>query len=76
MSVELRAGDQPLTLETTGDGSVRTQVGPASQPNVTIEGDGPTILKLLMDKITLRDARAAGVRYAGDPKVLRRLQRK
>ncbi|MDE3153923.1 MAG: transcriptional regulator [Acidobacteriota bacterium] len=70
--VELRPGGEPITLETVGDGSVRTRIGATGHADATLEGPPQVVLHLLTRKVTLSAARKRGVRLHGDPKVLRR----
>jgi len=75
-SIEIRADDQPLTITTVGDGSVRARPGTTSNPDAVIEGQPAIILDLLTKKISLHAARRRGLKYDGDPNVLRRVQRR
>jgi len=70
--VGLRAGEELVTLETVGDGSVRVQSGQAGDPDARIEGTPQQVLALLTGKLKLAEAQAHGLRYEGDVKVLRR----
>ena len=71
--IELRTGDQCMTMETV-DGGVRPCAGVAA-PDAVISGAPRLILALLAGKLRLSDACAAGLRYEGKPGVLRRVQR-
>jgi DNA-binding HxlR family transcriptional regulator len=73
IKIELRAGDQPMAVETI-DGSVRTRVGRVDHPDAVVTGTPQLIAALLVGKLTLAQARAAGVQFKGDPEALRRLQ--
>ena len=70
--IGLRAGGELVTIETVGDGSVRVQSGKASDPDAAIEGMPHLILALLTGKTSLANAKAKGLRYSGDVKVLSR----
>jgi|SRR5579859_1580108 len=70
--IGLRAGDEVVTVETVGDGSVRVQSGNAANQDARIEGTPQLILALLTGKASLADAQAKGLRYEGHVKVLRR----
>lgn len=72
IKIGLRAGDEIATLETVGDGSVHVQSGNAQDADARIEGAPQLILALLAGKVRLADARAKGLRYHGDIKLLRR----
>ena len=74
VEIELRSGDKPLTLQTT-NGEVRARPGAAGNPDAVITGAPDLIMGLLMGRTTLGKARAAGLKYEGDPSVLRRVQR-
>jgi DNA-binding HxlR family transcriptional regulator len=72
ITVELHTGDQTIVLE-TGDGAIRTRLGAAENPNLTLEGPPPPIMGLLVGLIGLPDAESKGVSSEGDPTVLDRL---
>jgi DNA-binding HxlR family transcriptional regulator len=73
VTLELRAGDEPVTLE-VGGGEVRAKPGPAEKPQAVLTGPPQLIIGLLMGRIDLAHARATGLQYEGDPAVLRRVQ--
>ncbi len=70
--IGLRAGQELVTIETAGDGSVRVQSGKAADPDARIEGTPQQILALLTGRAKLVDFQAQGLRYEGNVKVLRR----
>jgi hypothetical protein len=72
VTIALRAGEESLTVETVGDGSIRTQAGNAHIADLRIEGPPQTILQLLTGKTSVAHARAQGLRCEGDVRVLRR----
>jgi DNA-binding HxlR family transcriptional regulator len=74
VQIELRTGDKPVTLVTI-DGEVHGRPGPADKPDAVITGSPELIMGVLMGRTTLGKARAAGLKYEGDPSVLRRVQR-
>lgn len=74
VTLEVRAGDEPLVIEAV-DGTVRTRVGSASSPDAVLTGPPELVVGVLTGRLDLADA-PAGLKYDGDPKVLRRLQRK
>lgn len=74
ITLEVRAGDEPLVIETV-DGTVRTRVGSASSPDAVLTGPPELVVGVLTGRIDVADA-SAGLKYEGDPKVLRRLQPK
>jgi DNA-binding HxlR family transcriptional regulator len=71
--LEIRADDPPVLIETV-DGAVRGRVGTANHPTATLSGPPDVIIGLLFGDLTLARARARGLRYAGPPAALRRLQ--
>jgi len=72
ITLALRLGKEHVTLETASDGSVRVQPGNPTRRDALIDGEPGTILALLSAKVSLAAARAKGVRFEGDPKILRR----
>ena len=74
VTVEVRAGDQPFVLETR-DGSLVTRAGVVGESgaDATITGEARPVMGLLLGIIGLREAKAAGVTYTGDPAVLERI---
>jgi DNA-binding HxlR family transcriptional regulator len=72
ITVELQTGDQPIVVETR-DGKIDAKLGPAEDPDATITGPPMPIMGLLLGLLELTNAKAAGVDYQGDPKVLDRL---
>jgi DNA-binding HxlR family transcriptional regulator len=73
ITVELRAGPEPVTLETTG-GRIRVRPGRAPDPDVVLTGPPELVMGLLMGRIGLPKARASGLRCDGDAALLRRLR--
>jgi hypothetical protein len=74
VTVELRIGDQPIVLETR-DGKVVARPGPAGEAgaDATITGEPRPVMGLLLGLLAVRDAKAVGVSYVGDPAILDRL---
>jgi DNA-binding HxlR family transcriptional regulator len=70
--IGLRAGKELVTVETTGDGSVRVEAGFPAEADARIEGPPLLILSLLTGKTGLAEARARGLKFEGDRKVMRR----
>jgi DNA-binding HxlR family transcriptional regulator len=72
ITLALKLGNEQITLETTSDGSVRVEPGKPTHRDALIDGEPRTILALLSAKLSLAAARAKGLHYEGDPKILRR----
>jgi DNA-binding HxlR family transcriptional regulator len=70
--LRLHAGDELVTLETVGDGSVRVASGVPAESDATIVGTPQQILALLVGKASLPELRAKGLKYEGDAKLLAR----
>ena len=75
VTIELRTGDEPMTLQ-TADGTVRTRLGIAPHPDAVLSGTPQLVVAVLTGKLGLADACAAGLKYEGDPEILRRVQPK
>jgi len=72
--IELRTGDQSMTLETVA-GKVKTRLGPASHPDAVLVGPHPLVFDCLTGKLELAQAVAAGLQYKGDPQFLSRIRK-
>lgn len=74
VTLELRTGEEPIVLETR-DGKLVTRLGAAGDvaPDATITGEARPVMGLLLGLLTVNDARAVGVSYAGDPAILERI---
>jgi DNA-binding HxlR family transcriptional regulator len=74
VTVELRAGDQPIVLETR-EGRVVTRLGVAGDAgaDATITGEPRPVMGLLLGIIGLSEAKSAGVNYVGDAAILERI---
>ena len=71
--VELRTGERPMVLETTGTHAVRVRAARAGESFVTtLEGPPEVIIGLLAGRIEPAAARSRGLRITGDAKVLKR----
>ena len=71
VSVLLDTGDQPITVE-AGGGAIRARLGAADRADLTLRGAPRPIMGLLLGRLELDAAVAAGVSYEGDPAVLDR----
>src|SRR5919106_5374592 len=69
VTVELRCGDEPMTLISTR-GRVHLAPGGVTAPNVTIAGPPDAVVGLLLGRISRAEAESKGVTATGD---LRRL---
>jgi DNA-binding HxlR family transcriptional regulator len=72
ITIEVRAGEESILIETV-NGGIRTRPGTADQPDAVISGPPQPILGLLSGRLNLARARKRGLKYEGDPGVLRRL---
>jgi DNA-binding HxlR family transcriptional regulator len=65
VTIELRAGEEAVTVETI-DGGVRTRLGPAEAPDLILTGAPQLLVGVLTGRLTLADAQDAGLEYDGD----------
>jgi DNA-binding HxlR family transcriptional regulator len=73
VTIELRTGDEePMYIE-TADGSIRTHLGAAEDPDLVLSGAANTIGRLLTGNIGLAKARRLGLKYKGDLEALDRV---
>jgi DNA-binding HxlR family transcriptional regulator len=72
VTLELQTGDQPIVLETR-DGAIHSRTGPVESPDATLAGPPKPILGLLLGRLELADAKANGVSYQGDTRILERI---
>jgi DNA-binding HxlR family transcriptional regulator len=73
VTIELRAGDDPTTIEISG-GEVHAHPGSARHPDLLLVGREQLILGVVSGGLDIDAARARGLRYEGDPDVLLRLR--
>ena len=73
IEIELRTGDEPLTI-CTRNGEVIARPGAAQTPDLVLRGTPRVLLGLLLGKLSLTAAKSAGLRCDGDAKALFRIQ--
>jgi DNA-binding HxlR family transcriptional regulator len=73
ISIEVRMDEQPMVIEASA-GSIRTRIGSAESPDAVLTGSPRLVAGVISGSVTLAAARRAGLKYDGDPKVLRRVQ--
>jgi DNA-binding HxlR family transcriptional regulator len=74
VTIGLDAGDAPVHIA-VGGGRVELRRGAAPAPDLTLTGEPRLIMGVLAGKLTLQDARSAGLSAAGDLTVLARVGR-
>ena len=72
ITIEVWCGDEPIVIETAG-GSVNTRPGSAPDADALLKGTPQAIVGVITGRVSLADACASGLRYDGDPAILRRL---
>ena len=73
VTVEIRCGEEPATLY-TADGRVHLARGPATAPDVVLDGPPDAVIALLIGLTDAASSRTHGVSVAGDPRKLQRLR--
>jgi DNA-binding HxlR family transcriptional regulator len=73
IEIELQTGDQPITVKTS-EGTVRARLAPAQNPALTLTGEARPVMGLLLGRLDLEAAQAAGVRYRGELGALDRIR--
>jgi DNA-binding HxlR family transcriptional regulator len=73
VAIELRTGNEPLAIEAVG-GKVRARPGSARDPILVLSGKHRLVFGVLMGKVDLAKAEAAGMSHEGDPNVLSRIR--
>jgi DNA-binding HxlR family transcriptional regulator len=73
IAIELRAGDEPVTVE-AGGGKVRVRTGAADNPDAVMSGPPRLVIAVIRGEMDLVQARKAGLRYDGKPDALKRVQ--
>jgi DNA-binding HxlR family transcriptional regulator len=72
VTLELQTADQPIVLQAQ-DGTIRTRLGSAENPDTTLAGPPMPIMGLLLGLLELTDAKTRGVGIQGDPAILERI---
>jgi hypothetical protein len=72
VSIELRTAGGPVTIGVAG-GEVTTRLGPATAPDLVIQGEPQLILALLAGKRTAAELAGRGLEISGDTGVLPRI---
>jgi DNA-binding HxlR family transcriptional regulator len=72
VTLELQTGDHPIVLHAE-DGTIRTRLGSAENPDATLAGPPMPIMGLLLGMLKLTDAKARAVSLDGDPAILDRI---
>jgi hypothetical protein len=72
VSIEIRAGDQPVTIE-AGGGHVHARLGHAKDPALVLTGTPHSVLGVLTGKLSLDGAQARGLNAEGDRRALARM---
>jgi len=73
-TIEVRTGDEPLTIEIAG-GGVHSRPGPAADPDLVVSGAPELVIGVLLGWLEAASARSRGLKITGDASVLRRLSR-
>lgn len=71
-TIELQTGDAPIAIEARG-GEVRSRLGKAEHPDLTLAGPPMPILGVLHDRYPLAEAETHGVSCDGDRALLDRI---
>jgi DNA-binding HxlR family transcriptional regulator len=71
---EIRAGDEPVTMESDG-GEVHFRAGSAAAPDLVLTGPPDAIIGLLAGRLDQRAAKEQGVSVLGDVDTLAQLRR-
>ncbi len=74
VTLEVRAGDEPVTLATV-EGEIRSTIGARPHPDAVLSGPAREVARVLLGGARLADVAKGGVRYRGSPAVLARFTR-
>jgi DNA-binding HxlR family transcriptional regulator len=73
MTVEVRAGDEPVTI-VSRDGAVRVEPGPATSPDLVLSGPPDGVIGVLMGAFDEASAGDRNVSVLGDLRLLEKLR--
>jgi DNA-binding HxlR family transcriptional regulator len=73
VAIEVRTGDEPLVIEAK-EGTVTTRVGTVEHPDGTLTGPPRLVMGVLAGRLSVEQARGAGLRFDGDLDALARVQ--
>jgi DNA-binding HxlR family transcriptional regulator len=73
LSVEVRCGDEPVTIRSAG-GRVSVEPGQAAAPDLVLTGPPDATVELLARRIDPAEAKTRGLAVTGDVRLLRRLE--
>lgn len=73
VQIELAIGDQPIVIHAC-DGAIRSCIGTASDPDAVLSGEPQPVMGLLLGRLDVEAARAAGVRIDGDMNAVDRIR--
>jgi DNA-binding HxlR family transcriptional regulator len=68
----IRTGDEPLTVKLTRDRTT-VQTFASKEPDVTISGEPHAVLRFLLKKLSIAEARNSGLRVEGDLSALEQI---
>lgn len=72
-AIQIRTGDQAIVVA-SDRGRVRVRTGVTPHPDAVVSGAPDVVLAVMLGKIGVTAARARGVTFEGDTKILRRLR--
>src|SRR5579875_2746781 len=73
VTIELRTGDEPMTVETI-EGRVVARRGASSHPDAVLTGPPRLVIGVLSGRLDLEEARRQGLEVIGDANVLGRIR--
>jgi DNA-binding HxlR family transcriptional regulator len=72
-TIEVRTGDQAITIESDG-GRIDVRLGALAKPDAVITGTPGVVLDLLAGRADLEEAESRGLQVEGDPEVIGRVR--